>query len=78
MNTPQMKSSEPLEKIPNAQISPLIKTGIGYEVENSKSKVEDNKNITFVKTLIKENDQSQQSDIIAARILIEERIRLCK
>ena len=49
MNTPWMKSSEQLEKILNAQRSPLIKAGIGYEGETCKSKVEDNKNIIFVK-----------------------------
>ena len=77
MNTPRMKSSEQLEKILNAQISPLIKVGIGYEGENSKSKVEYNKDVTFVKT-VKEKDNSQQSEIIAARRLIEESSRLCK
>ena len=49
MNTPQMKSSEQLDQILNAQRSPLINTGIGYEGETSKSKVEDNKKIIFLK-----------------------------
>ena len=40
LNTPQMKSSRQLDQILNAQISPLIKVGIGYEGETSKSKVE--------------------------------------
>jgi len=78
MNTPRMTSIEQLDKILNAQRSPLIKIKIGYEGENSKSKVEDNKNITFVKVVIKENDNSQQSEIIVARRLVEERRRLCK
>lgn len=78
MNIPQMKISEQLDKMLNAQRSPLIKARIGYEGENSKSKVEYSKNITFVKAVIKENDNSQQSEIIAARRLIEERSRLCK
>ena len=58
MNTPQMTSSEQLDKIINAQRSPLIKTGIGSEGETSKSKVEDNKNIIFVK-VVKDNEAAQ-------------------
>ena len=50
-----MKSSGQLEKILNAQISPLIKVGIGYKGETSKSKVQGSKDITFVKVVIKEN-----------------------
>ena len=49
INTPQMTSSDKLNKILDAQISPLIKTGIGYEGESSKGKEKENKNITFVK-----------------------------
>ena len=39
MNTPLRKSTEQLDKMLNAQRSPLIKTGIGYKGETSKSKV---------------------------------------
>ena len=39
MNTPKMTSSEQLDQILSAQRSPLIKTGIRYEGETSKSKV---------------------------------------
>ena len=53
MNIPWMKISEQLEKILNAQIYPLINTGIGYEGEYNKSKAEDNKAINFVKVVIK-------------------------
>ena len=53
MNTPQMKSYKQLDKIINSQRCPLIKNGIGYEGETSKSKVEDNKNIIFVKFVTK-------------------------
>ena len=59
MNIPQMKSSVQLDQILNAQRSPLIKTGIGYEGETSKSKVEDNNNIMFVKA-VKDNEASQK------------------
>ena len=45
----QMTSSGKLNKILDAQISPLIKTGIGYEGESSKDKEKENKNIIFVK-----------------------------
>ena len=45
MNTPRMTSTEQLNKILNDQRSPLINTGIGYEGETNKSKVEDNQNI---------------------------------
>ena len=51
MNTPLIKGSEQLDQILNAQRSPIIKTGIGYEGETSKSKVEDNKKIIFVKAV---------------------------
>ena len=54
-----MKSSEQLNKILDAQISPLIKTGIGYEGETSKSKEEDNRNIIFVK-VVKDNEAAQK------------------
>ena len=59
MNTPRMTSIEQLDKILNAQRSPLIKAGIGYEGETSKSKVEDNKNIMFVKA-VKDNEAAQK------------------
>ena len=51
MNTPQVKSSGQLDQILNAQRSPFIKVGIGYEGETSKSKVEDNRKIIFVKAI---------------------------
>ena len=59
MNTPQMKSSGQLDKMVNAQRPPLIKVGIGYEGETSKSKVEDNRKIIFVKA-VKDNEAAQQ------------------
>ena len=59
MNTPQMKSSGQLDQILKAQRSPLIKAGIGYEGETSKSKVEDNKKIIFVKA-VKNCETAQQ------------------
>ena len=59
MNTPRMTRTEQLDKIINAQRSPLIKAGIGYEGETSKSKVEDNKNIIFVKA-VKDNETTQK------------------
>ena len=59
MNTPQMKSSRQLDQILNAQSSSLIKTGIGYEGETSKTKVEDNRNIIFVK-VVKDNEAAQK------------------
>ena len=54
-----MTSTEQLDKVLNAQRSPLIKAGIGYEGETSKSKVEDNKNIIFVK-VVKDNETTQK------------------
>ena len=59
MNIPQMKSSGQLEKILNTQRSPLINIGIGYEGETSKSKVEDNRNIIFEKS-VKDNEAAQK------------------
>ena len=59
MNTPPMKSTEQLDKILNVQRSPLIKAGIGYEGETSKSKVEDNNNIIFLK-VVKDNEATQK------------------
>ena len=59
MNTPQIKISEQLNQILNAQRFPLIKAGIGYERQNSKSKVEYNNNIIFVKD-VKDNEASQK------------------
>ena len=59
MNTPKMKSSGQLEQILKVQRSPLIKDRIGYEGETSKSKVEDNKNVIFVKA-IKDSEAVQQ------------------
>ena len=59
MNIPQMKSSGQLDQILNAQRSPLIKAGIGYEGETSKSKVEDKKNMNFVKA-VKDNEVAQK------------------
>ena len=77
MTTPKITSYEKLENILNAQRYLLIKTGIAYEGETSKSKVEDNKNIIFVKA-VKGKINSQQSKIIATRRLVEERSRGCK
>ena len=48
-----------MDKILNAQRSPLIKAGIGYEGETSKSKAKDNKNIIFVKS-VKDNEAAQK------------------
>ena len=62
MNTPLIKGSEQLDQILNAQRSPIIKTGIGYEGETSKSKVEDNKKIIFVKA-VKNNEAAQKIPI---------------
>ena len=59
MNTPLMKSSGQLDQILNAQMSPHIKARIGYEGETSNSKVEDNKNIIFVK-VVKDNETAQK------------------
>ena len=59
MNTPQMKSSRQLDQVLNAQRYPLLKTGIGYEGETSRSKVEDNRNIMFVKA-VKDNEIAQK------------------
>ena len=59
MNTPQMKSTRQLDQILKAQRSPLIKAGIGYEGETSKSKVEDNMNVIFVKD-VNDNEATQK------------------
>ena len=48
INTSQMTSSGKLNEILNAQRSPQIKTGIGYEGESIKGKEKENKNIIFV------------------------------
>ena len=71
MNTLRMTSSEQLNKILNAQRSPLIKTGISYEGETSKSKVEDNRNIIFVKA-VKDNEAAQKipPEVEASKIMI--------
>ena len=53
-----MTSSGKLNEILDAQISPLIKTGIGYEGESSKGKEKENKNIIFVKA--KKADEAAQ------------------
>ena len=58
MNSSQTTSSGNLNEILDAQISPLIKTGIGYEGESSKSKEKENKNIIFVKA--KKVDEAPQ------------------
>ena len=54
-----MKSSKQLDKILNSQISPLIKAGLGYEGETSKSKVKYKWNIIFVK-VVKDNEPAQK------------------
>ena len=53
------RSTEQLDKMLNSQRSPLIKAGIGYEGETSKSKVEDHMNINFVK-VVKDNEVAQK------------------
>ena len=58
MNSSQTTSSGKLDEILDAQIYPLIKTGIGYEGESSKSKEKENKNIIFVKA--KKVDEAAQ------------------
>ena len=59
MNSSQMKSSGHLDKIVSAQRPPHIKARIGYEGETNKSKVEDNKNIIFVKA-VKDNEGAKR------------------
>ena len=59
MNTPLMKSSRQLDQIINAQRPPHIKAGIGYEGETSKSKIEDKRNVIFVKA-VKEDEATQK------------------
>ena len=54
-----MTSTEQLDMILNDQRSPLIKVGMGYEGETSKSKIEDNKNIIFAKA-VKDNETAQK------------------
>ena len=54
-----MTSYEQLDKILNAQRSPLIKVGIGYKWKPSKSNVEDNRNIIFVK-VVKDNEATRK------------------
>ena len=55
IDTSHITSSGKLNEILDAQRSPLIKTGIGYEGETSKVKETDNRNIIFVKA-IKDNE----------------------
>ena len=62
MNISQMKIFGHLDKILNAQRYPHIKVGIGYEGEINKSKVEDNKNIIFVK-YVKDNEAEKRGSI---------------
>ena len=71
MNIQQLKGVEQLDMILNAKISPLVKVSIGYEEESRNSKEEDKKAITFVEAVIKENDNSHQSEIISAIRLLE-------
>ena len=58
MNTPLMKSTRQLDNMLNAQRSPLIKAGLGYVGESSKSIIEHNKKIIFVKA-VKDNEENQ-------------------
>ena len=51
-----------MDQILNAQRSPHKNVGIGYEGETSKSKVEDNRNVIFLKD-IKESEVAQQIPI---------------
>ena len=54
-----MTSSGKLNEILDAQRSPLIKTGIGYERESSIGKEKENRNIIFVK-VDKDNEATQK------------------
>ena len=58
INSSQTTSSSNLSEILGAQRSPMIKTGIGYEGETSKSKEEKNREIIFVKA--KKDDEAAQ------------------
>ena len=58
-NSSQTTSSSKLNKILDTQGSPMIKTGIGYEGESSKSKEKENREIIFVKA--KKNDEAAQT-----------------
>ena len=49
INSSQKIIAGKLNEILDAQRSPLIKIGIGYEGESSKGKEKENKNIIFVK-----------------------------
>ena len=62
MNVQKIIFFEQLNKILNAQISPLVKAGMGYEGEYSKSKVQDNNATNFVKNVIGDNDNSHQAE----------------
>ena len=59
ISSSQTKSSSKLNEILDAQRSPMIKTGIGYEGESSKSKEKENRGIIFVKE--KKNDEASQT-----------------
>ena len=58
-NSSQTTSSSKLNEILDAQRSPMIKIGIGYEGESSKGKEKENKNIIFVKA--KKADEAAQT-----------------
>ena len=62
-NSSQMTSSGKLNEILDAQRSPLIKTGIGYEGESSKGKEKENKNIIF----LKENKDDEAAQMIPTK-----------
>ena len=78
INSSQTISSGKLDEILDAQRSPLIKTGIGYEGESSKSKEKENRKIIFVKAkkdeapqiiptkeeACKEGDRTQKNPLI--------------
>ena len=59
INSSQTTSSSKLNEIMVAQRSPMIKTGIGYEGESSKSKEKENREIIFVKA--KKDDEGAQT-----------------
>ena len=59
INSSQTTSSSKLNEILVAQISPMIKTGIGYEGESSKGKEKVDREIIFVKA--KKNDEAAQT-----------------
>jgi len=60
MNLQHIKGPEKLDVILNAQRSPLMKVGLGYEGESSESKIEEKKTTTFVKVVKGDNSSPRQ------------------